>query len=127
MLLQGIKHLRVFGCRVDLTVLATSVYGGKDFEDKLQEGEPDKTVAVPIPRSSLEALARLRSSGVKLGVWDIWDKIGEAVLRGDPRLKGIEPGLVKQNQAQRRLLENRLAGVQQQLAKPVWGYDPKPE
>jgi hypothetical protein len=110
---------------VDLTVLATSVYGGKGFEKKLQEGEPDKTVRVPVPRSSLEALARLQSSGVKLGVWDIWDQIGAAILKGDPRLKGIDPALVARNQDQRRLLKSWLEGVQKQLTKPVWGYDPK--
>ncbi|MHC9293555.1 phage tail protein [Mycobacterium sp. LTG2003] len=125
LVLQSLQQSKIRGRRVDLTVLATSVYGGKAFERKLQEGEPDKTVRVPIPRSSLESLAMLQSSGVKLGVWDIWDRIGTAVLASDSRLAGLDAELIKRNQAQRRLLESRLAGVLSQLTKPVWGYDPK--
>ena len=121
LLLQGIQNSTISGRRVALTVLATSLYGGRRFEETLQEGAPDKWALVAASRSSLKSLATLRASGVKLGAWDIWDQIGAAVLRGDPRLKGIDPGLVKENQAQRPVLENWLEGVRQELAKPTRG------
>ncbi|MEF3121627.1 hypothetical protein [Kocuria flava] len=123
--LQAIQTSRIGGRGVDLTVLATSVYGGKRFEKKLQESGGDKTIKVPIPRSSLEALAQLQQSGVKLGIWDIWDRIAGAVLGADPRLEGLEPAMVERNEAQRKLLESRLKGVLQQMARPIRGHDPK--
>lgn len=120
--LQDIQTNGILGRRVDLTVLTASVYGGKVFEEKVQEGAPPKWVLVEASRSSLKSLAELRASGVKLGIWDIWDKIGAAMLGGDPRLKGIDPSLVKQNRAQRRLLVNWLEGVRRELAKPARNY-----
>jgi hypothetical protein len=122
LLLAGIQNSTIAGRRIALTVLATSLYGGRRFEETLQEGTPDKWVLKAASLSSLKSLASLRASGVKLGVWDIWDQIGAAILKGDPRLKGIDPGLVKENQAQRPILEGWLKGVWRELANPIKSY-----
>jgi hypothetical protein len=123
MVLKAIQQSRISGRRVQLTVLVASLYGGTRREWKPREDGPDEPISVPMSRSSLRALADLRSPPdrrtppVKLGIWDIWDQIGAAMM-SDDKLKGIDPDLVKQNQAQRRVLKNWLAGVQQRLEMP---------
>lgn len=120
LVLQGIQTSQIAGRKIALTVLTTSVYGGKKFESKLQEdaSAPSKRILVEASKSGLRSLASLRESGVKLGLWDIWDQIG-AEMMSSPELQGIDPALVKQNQAQRRNVESWLAGVQQELEKPA--------
>ena len=84
--------------RIGLTVLATSIYANTGTENFLTQGEPKgRTVSKVIPRSSLDKLADLENSGVKLGIWDIWSQI-ESEMKTDPRLANIRVEILAREQ-----------------------------
>jgi hypothetical protein len=122
--LERIQADTIRGFRVDLTVLSTSLYGGKKWESKLEEGGSTSR-RIPAPKSSLDALSKMaRPPGpgqppVKLGIWNIWSVIAQALEKGDPRLAGLDSPLVRQNLAQAKLLPGWLQKAQERLALPL--------
>lgn len=119
--LGAIQGARIQGRTIQLTILTTSVYGGSKFEKWLSENPNAGPVKVPYMKSNLDKLASLKSKGAVLGVWDIWDQIGQAVVSGDPRLQGLDPKLLKRNQSAAAALEGALKEAQARLSLPLKG------
>jgi hypothetical protein len=118
LVLDHLKSASIQGRRIELTILSTSAYGGTRWENWLAQHPGDPRIPVPILKSSLENLASLQARGVKLGVWDIWAEIGEAVIKGDERLAGLDPNVLKRNKAAAGILSGVLAEAKRRLSVP---------
>jgi hypothetical protein len=83
--------------RIDLTVLATNIYGGRQLESVPIAGGGTAVRLAPAAKTKLEHLATLKAAGVRLGVWDIWREIKAEMLLGDPRLQAVDSEIVERN------------------------------
>ena len=106
----------VHGRKVDLTVMASSIYGGKKWETEARkEGGADRSERVPVAKSTIKSLASMSAAGVKLQTWDIWSQI-QKELPNDTVLAEIEPAVLKSNVKARQQLEGFLNEVKRSLS-----------
>lgn len=97
--------------RIDLTVSASSIYGGKNKNFIKDASGKWQLRLTPAARTKAEDLAVLKAAGVKLEAWDIWDVIKSAMISGDSRLADLDPALVDENARQSKQLEAFLKTV----------------
>ncbi|MFF3690519.1 hypothetical protein [Streptomyces sp. NPDC002187] len=106
------------GKKVKLTVLATSIYGGSEVRKQLTEGGLVNK-RVPVARSTLQDLAKLRLAGVRLEVWDIWSHIRNEVLQGIPPVPGLDIAEIEGHMKRSEQLRGWLSAVEAQMPNTV--------
>jgi hypothetical protein len=100
------------GRKIDLTVNATNIYGTTVTQTRPTE-QGSERIRVPVPRTSLEALGRMKHAGIKLGTWDIWTAIRDAVVANDPRAANLDRDIIEDNIARASALQGYISGVQE--------------